>query len=414
MDGIKKNIYSNHVLFFVFLLTIVGQSAVDLYLPSFPAIVASLNTTNTMVQFTLCIFIAAYAISQLVYGPLSDYFGRRPVLLFGLGIFSFASMMCALSVSISFLLIFRLLQGFGAGAVNLHQRVLIRDVFEGKALHRSAALVATTWALVPMIAPIIGGYIQESYNWRINFVFLAMTEIFLFILIAKKLPETNRKDRTSVLTFKKILIDYKSLWRLSYIGSVMTCAILNGIFITFNVAGPFLFQECLKLSPVQYGWILLLSGGSFLIGSYLSGHLTKIMKIYKIVILGFFCIMIGDLSLISFIFIKTFTVITFIFPMGIIFFGIGLIYSNCVANSIKNFPHIAGAAAAIFGFMISISGSIVGAVFSRVLILSPLGFAMTVFLLTVLSFSFYLLSLLKNVSNDYIEPPVAQLLEDFR
>ena len=380
---------------FVFSFVIISQTAIDIYLPSFPAMVDYFHTSNAVIQLTLSYFMLGYGVPQLIYGPLSDTYGRRPVIIFGLSLFTLASLLCTFATHIEELLLFRFLQGVGAAALNVHQRAMIRDTFEREELFRNAAYIAAIWTVVPIVAPVLGSYIQIYSNWRMNFGLLTLAQIMLLIAVIKKLPETRKPALVySKLTWKKLFTNYFSLLKHNiYLGSIISCALLNGIFLIFNIAAPFIFQLQLKLSPSGYAWVSIIASSGFLFGSWLTSSLNRFFPIYKIVLSGFVVTMIGVAQLIIFSLLGISTVMTLIIPMFGIFFGIGLLYSNTITNAMKHFPHIAGSAGAFSGFVVCVMGSLISMLFSSFFANTIQSLAIVFTVLLVISFGLYLMVL---------------------
>lgn len=406
MDNVTKGINPKYILFFVFILVITGQSAVDIYLPSFPAMVEFFHTTKNMVQLSLSSFLVGYGGSQLIYGPLSDHFGRRPVLLFGMILFSVASVLCFFSASIEMFLLFRLLQGIGVSVANVHQRALIRDIYSGKLLNKNASYVATIWALVPLVAPTIGGHIQYYLNWKINFIFLALVGFLLSLAIGLKLPETSARDQHAKLTFKKVIKDYLFLLTNKvFIGNVMCCAFLSCIFTLFNVAGPFLLQIELNFSPITYGWILIVSGGGFFVGSFCNSYCSQFFSTSRIITIGFIIIFFNNVIMLYFACCHLFTINTLIIPLCCQFLGVGFVYANCAAGAMRGVPILYGSAGAFFGFIVLATGSLFSAIFSWISTASFIQFALSTLITSVLSLIFYFLLVVKIESLQPLDGP---------
>lgn len=386
----NKPLNTTHVMTFVFLLVIISQSAVDMYLPSFPAMTEFFHTTPEKIQLTLSFFIFGYACSQLIYGPLSDFYGRRPILISGLTLFAFATLACAFATSVNMLLAFRLVQGFGAGVANVHQRALLRDIFTGKDLNKSASYVAAIWALVPIVAPLAGGFLQLYSRWQTNFFLLAGILILLIPLIAIKLPETRAHAALSKLTIKKIFLDYKILLTTrAFICNAFCCAILNGIFLTFNIAAPFILQIKCNLTPMQYAQFLMLPCSGFLAGSYFNSRLTQRYKIHNIILTGYLLMLCAAVTLLFFTYTHTASVINFMSLMCVILLGLGLVYSNCVAGAMQCPINLIGSAGAMFGFLVSLIGSTVSILFAALFPTSMAALAMVIIILLGVGFLFY-------------------------
>src|SRR6185437_8133200 len=162
------------MILFILSLVVICQTAIDLYLPSLPIMVSDLKSNPVMMQFSIPVFLIGCAVSQMIYGPCSDYVGRKPILMVGITIFICGTFICIFSHSIFILLLGRLTQGIGISAASTLSRALSRDIFHGVKLAKTFSYIAIAWSLVPMLAPILGSYIQYYSNWRFNFIFLAI------------------------------------------------------------------------------------------------------------------------------------------------------------------------------------------------------------------------------------------------
>src|SRR5262245_45455136 len=169
----------------------LGPFSIDTYLPSFPAIARDFAVTPLQVQQTLSAYLAPFAVMMLLHGTLSDSFGRRPVILMNLVLFTAATVACALARDFTQLVVFRVLQGLSAGAGIAVGRAIIRDSFEGFAAQRLMSLVTMIFGIAPAIAPVIGGWLQSAFGWHSVFVFLACYAAIMLVVCWRALPETH-------------------------------------------------------------------------------------------------------------------------------------------------------------------------------------------------------------------------------
>lgn len=388
------------IIFLILLLIAIGQTSIDIYLPSLPSMADFFNTTPILIQLTLSAFLVGFSISQLFYGPLSDCYGRKPVLLSGLSIYSLSGLLCLLSTSIELFLICRILQGIGIGAASVLSRAIMRDVFEGKTLIKVASYAAIAWALVPIMAPLLGGYIQFYTNWQINFVCLVLFSTILGIIIFKWMPETQAIENRQSLKMRLVLSNYLTLLSSRvFLGNILCISILFGVFIAFSASSPFLLQTQLHLSPITYGWSIMLVSTGYLLSSYLNSRLSQKILVKKIILAGFIIFLVSSLFLFLFAFAHIFNLMTILVPMFFIFFGVGLIYSNCIAGCMKLFPHIAGSAGAIYGFLVFLGGSLASTLISHFPMRTAKPLAIIIGLQMIISLSIYWL-LIHNRPND--------------
>jgi len=354
---------------FVLLLIMVGQSAVDTYLPSFPAIVDSLGTTKTQVQMTLFSYFIGIGFSQLLFGPLSDQLGRRPILMAGLTLFIIGSLTCAAARSIEVLLTARLVQGIGAGAPSVLSRVIMRDKFGGKDLFKLASYAIMSWATIPTMAPLLGGFIQETIGWRANFITISCFAGVILISMFFLLPETrsyNHHKQPTTQAKKGLFAPYLTLIRSRvFLGYALCVSICYGVFVAFNAIGPFLLQNNLGLSALEYSKMVVIVCSGFILGSFINSKLSANMDHDKVMLYGFTFFFIFNIGLLLFGLLGILNVYVIVIPLFLIQCSLGLIIPNGMAGCLEPFPHIAGRAGALFGFLFLTGGAITSIVISR-------------------------------------------------
>lgn len=339
------------------MLVALGIFSVTLYVPSMPAITADFGVAPTAVQSTLGLFLLGFAGAQLLVGPFSDRFGRRPVLLVGLILFLLISVLCALAPTIQWLQGGRILQGAIACVGPVVARAMVRDRYHGLEAVRIFAFIGTALALAPALAPIIGGFIQELAGWRANFGVLALFGLVLFGLTARRLEESHRPTAAHGLHPRRLAATYFRIVRNRYfLGNVMAGSLIFGGLFSYNTLAPYLFIERLGVSPPRYGFLMLFTVSAYAIGSFLAGRLRRRMRGHWLIVLGttsaalggFVMLMLsGELSLMR-----------VIAPMMAFQLGMGLVLPPSIAQAMHPFPGTAGSASAMMGFIQMASGAL--------------------------------------------------------
>ena len=375
----------NIIILLLLLITALGQIAIDIYLPSLPAMQSAFGTTKDTVQLTLSIYSIGFGLSQLFYGPLSDRFGRRDLLLFGMGISSIATLACSLSTHITALICFRLIQGIGSGAASVLTRAILRDCFSGKRMSQIGGYMSIAWSLIPMIAPVIGSYIQTAFNWRANFIFLLIFNLFVLALTYHWLPDTNRDKRLISLKLKTIIRHYFSV-----LSHPTAFRFILGPMLTFSctfsyiTASPFLLQVELGYTPIMFGWLSLGVSIAYLFANLVNSRLLAVMDKTHIIRLGILCNTIGTVSMTLFALLGIFNVYTLIIPAGIMIFAGGFLFANCMTSAMMPFGHIAGTAAAVIGCIQMLGGSLASGIVALLPMQTPLPLSLLLLSFTVL------------------------------
>ncbi|HEX5514638.1 MAG TPA: Bcr/CflA family efflux MFS transporter, partial [Gammaproteobacteria bacterium] len=236
-------------------LTALGPLATDMYLPALPAIARGLNAGADQVQLTLSLYMAGFAISQLLCGPLSDHYGRKPILLAGFSIFAAASVLCALAPNIETLLLGRFLQSFGGAVGPVLGRAAVRDIYQPLEAGRILSYMATAMALAPALAPIGGGLLLLFYGWDSIFLVLAAWGVMVIALLALALPEPLPATRRQPIRPGVILSNFRMLLgERRFIGySLSNACAFAGLF-AFLSGSSFVLIEFLGIPPTSYGF----------------------------------------------------------------------------------------------------------------------------------------------------------------
>jgi len=273
-------------------LATLGPFSIDTYMPSFPAIGESLHITPMQLQQTLSVYLISFAVMMLFHGPVSDSFGRRPIILVSLLLFVLASIGCVFSFDINHLLFFRGLQGMSAGAGMVVGRAIIRDLFAGHEAQRLMSQVTMIFGISPAVAPIIGGWLHVWFGWHSVFVFLALLGLLLFALCYRYLPETLPEIGRQPFAAKPLLKNYRMV-----LGNPVFLLLAGTV--SFNFAGFFLYIasapvfviQHLQLGESQFAWLFIPAVSGMIFGAFLSGRLAGRVTAQATVKLAFMLLM---------------------------------------------------------------------------------------------------------------------------
>jgi DHA1 family bicyclomycin/chloramphenicol resistance-like MFS transporter len=256
-------------------LGMLGPFSIDTYIPAFSGIAHSIGATPVEMQQTLSAYLFGFAFMNLFHGALSDSFGRRPVVLWGLVVFTVASLGCALSQTIGQLVLFRALQGLSTGAGIVVSRAVIRDMFPPAEAQKVMSQVTIYFGIAPAIAPIVGGFLFVNLGWHSIFWFLVGVGVVLFVANYKLLPETLHPEHRQPFEVKHLLRGY---WDLCSDPRFLLLALasgvpFNGMFL-YVLAAPAFLGEHLALAPTQFFWFFLLTIGGIMAGAWASGRMA--------------------------------------------------------------------------------------------------------------------------------------------
>lgn len=330
----------------------LGPLATDLYLPSLPAIGAHFGADVAATQLTLSVFLAGFAVSQLVYGALSDRFGRRPVMLAGFAIFLGASVLCALARSLETLVLARFLQALGVCAGPVLGRAVVRDVFGPGRAAKVLSYMAAAMALGPAIGPILGGLLEVWVGWRANFWALAAVALFLLLAMGLALPETNRHRDPTATHPARMLGNFATLLRhRSYLGYALIVACSYAGIFAFISGSSFLLIEVAGLSPEAYGFCFAAAVLGYMVGTLISGRFGQRLGQERTLAIGVALSLLSGLAGLALALAGANGVAAVVAPVGGYLVGCGLMLPNALAGALRHYPRMAGAASSLMGFL---------------------------------------------------------------
>ena len=349
----------------LFIMT-AGYVATNLYLPSLPAIADALNATHYQVQLTIPLFMTSFGLSHLFFGPLSDKIGRRPVLLFGMLFSLIGTISCIFIVHISMLIIARFVQGIGLGAAVAVTRAAIRDISHGDQFAHISSIITIGAAAFIAGAPLIGGYLQSYFGWRSPFIFLTLYTIVIWVLTYFWIKETNNELNPHALKPKIFFRNYLHLiTNPIFLGYSLSASSAIGGLASYLTASPFILQTHMNLSPVTYGWSVILIALGMALGGFLNRSLLRRFGRHRSHIIGISLLFSGGLLMLIAVLFHYSNPLTFVIPVGFYAIGLSAVISNGTAGAFTPFPQLAGFAGALFGCLF-----ICGAAISSALITS--------------------------------------------
>jgi Bcr/CflA subfamily drug resistance transporter len=372
------------LLFLVCLFASAGQLAIDIYVPALPAMARYFAASPQAIQSSVSGYMAAYAIGQLVFGPVADAFGRKKVLAFGLAVFTIGCLLSLAATNLETFLLARCLQGFGIAATNLLAKAIITDSFSGQALMHVFTYMSIAWGLAPIVAPVIGAHLQTWFGWKACLVFLLIYSIVMSIFVWSY-RETLQKPvhlapRTLVTNAGKVLSS--PVFRSCFLAQGLCYSIL----LVFNVVGPFMVQNTLHKPPTYFGYLALAIGMMYFLGGLSNRvHGPRLPSAEERLRIG--ARVMAGASVIMLLLSLTIglTVWTLSAPVLVMGFCAGAMYPTFMAKGNSIFPHIAGLTAAILGCaLLLVSSLMMGlAGFVSVQILTPLAIFFVLLAFTV-------------------------------
>ena len=341
---IRPDARSPLITFLLIALVAFGPLSTDMYLPSLPSLVRVFETDVPTVQLTLSAFMVAY-------GPLSDRFGRRPVLIGGTAIYVLASIACALAPTIEVLIGARVLQAFGACAGPVIGRAVVRDVWGRDKAATVLAYIATAMALAPAIGPIIGGWLDVAFGWASTFWALAGFSGLALVMVVLLLGETNAHRNPDATSVGGLAKSYGALLRHRvYLGYVLTVSASYSVIFCFISGSSFVLIDVVGLTPDLYGLSFAGVVIGFMIGSFTAARISSRLGGAQMILMGGCLTAFGGLVMAGFAWTGAPTVWNVVGPQAFAMIGVGFIMPNAQAGAIGPFPTMAGAASALMGF----------------------------------------------------------------
>ncbi|SFQ27807.1 MFS transporter, DHA1 family, bicyclomycin/chloramphenicol resistance protein [Roseivivax halotolerans] len=328
------------------LLSGVSALTMNIFLPSLPRMVEYFDTEYRLVQLSVAIYLGVNAVLQIFVGPVSDKFGRRPVILGGIGIFCVATVGCIFATDIYVFLIFRMIQAAIVTAMVL-SRAVVRDMVPQDKAASMIGYVTMGMAVVPMIGPAIGGVLDQVFGWQSNFWLLLLCGLALFWLTWRDLGETARP---SGLTLSQQFREYPELLRSPrFWGYAMAAGMSSGAFFAYLGGAPFVGSEVFGLSPALLGIFFGAPAVGYFLGNYASGRFSTDFGVNRMVLVGTIINGAGIAASMVVFLIGAGSALSFFGFMCFVGLGNGMTIPNATAGALSVRPHLAGTASGLAG-----------------------------------------------------------------
>ena len=347
------------------LVAFAGLS-IDIAIPVLSAFAAAFQTSTANAQLTLSVFVFGFAAAQLVAGPLSDRFGRRPVLIGGCALYVAASVGCIFASSIEQLIGARFVQALGCCAGPVVGRAIVRDLFGGERAAKVLAYMAMVMGFVPGVAPIVGGFLAQEFGWRAIFVALLCVGAAALVGCIFVLRETNRWKDPSAVHPRRLFGNYRSfLGERTFLSYVLPTGLTYAAMLSFHSLSPFVLIDQFGVHTANYGYWFFLIVFGYMIGSFGTSRLHGRLPPVTLVTIGLTIEVIAATSIAVMGWARIDQPLAVVAPMVLFMAGAGFVVPNATAGAIGPYPTKAGAASALLGFMQFGTGAVIATVVTR-------------------------------------------------
>lgn len=343
-------------------LTALAPLSTDLYLPTLPDIGRAFGVSPSQVQLTLSAYLVGFALGQIGYGPISDWYGRRSGLLVALACYCIGSLICFVAPSIEVLIGARVLQAFGGSGAIVLARAVVRDFYSGARAGRELSMMGLVMAFGPVSAPLIGGALHAVFGWRSAFAALLAFGLVLIVTVARKLPETLSEKPDVRMSLASMLAGYRDLLRIRDFNLCLAigAASYTGL-LAWLAAVPFLYHARFALTPFMLSLAIAGSAVGYLIGTSIATRIVVRAGIVRTMGYGAAVMLLGSLGLCAAVAFDSNSVIPIVIAVGLNLVGFGLLFPQAIAGGLSCASERAGAASSLLGFAPQVSAAILSA-----------------------------------------------------
>ena len=342
---------SNRLIILLAAASALGPAAMQILLPALPVIKDTFQVSNDVAQLTLSLSMFAIAIGTLIYGPLSDKYGRRVIMLLGLVITIAGSIFCFLATSIELLILGRFIQSFGGAAGLVLARAIVRDVYEAEDAARVIATLVMVMVVIPMLSPALGGELMDQFGWQSVFIAIAFFGILTLLFSISYLPETLKEP----IPFEgagAVLVTFISLFKSpAFCGYAFCVTFVSVVFFSFISAAPEIMVSVLDRPPTEYGYYFIMIPLGFMSGNYVTRYFGRSIELNRMITWGASITIVGIALAFILLSLGIKHPLALFVPIAIAISGNGITLPNAMAAAINEFPNLAGSASGLTGFL---------------------------------------------------------------
>lgn len=329
----------------------LGPVAMQIMLPAIPVVRDRFMVSTGTAQLTLSLSMLSIAIATLIYGPLSDRYGRRPIMLIGICITVFGSLLCMLAGSIEWLILGRIVQAAGAAVGLVLARAIVRDVYQADEAAGIIATLVMVMVVMPMLSPAVGGEMLVRFDWHSIFYLVAAISLIMLVAMYRYLPETLRQQ-VNFTGVGSMLKGFATLLRSrTFSAYAFNVAFVSVVFFSFISAAPEIMVSVFNRPPNEYGYYFIMIPLAFMLGNYMARGLSKKWGIHRMISIGSRLSIVGISIAIALQLGGLHHPLALFTPIALSTFGNGISLPNAQAGAINEFPEMAGSASGLTGFL---------------------------------------------------------------
>ena len=339
-------------------ITAVGPGSVNIYLPALPVLREHFATDVAQVQLTISMALLAFSVGLLVHGPLSDRFGRRPIILIGLCIFSLGSLMCLLAPNLPWLIVGRAIQAYGTSAGVIVSRAIVNDLYPREKMARMIAWLTMVTVIAPTLAPWLGGKLIVSAGWHSVFVLLLVVGLVILFAAWRWLPET-RAPRPAHLEHTSVRAEAGALLRQgAFMGYSFQGAVIFAVFFVFVATMPYVMVTVFHRPPTEFGTYYLLVASGYFLGNWRVTRHRGQAGVQRLVTSGVLISTAGAATALIAVALGAQNPLWIFAPVAVMTFGQGLTLPNVTASAVSLARQHAGTSSSLLGFIQQVLGAI--------------------------------------------------------